>query len=371
MKLILALAALAAAHPFERRQSELSSVLAEFARQGLQEKKPFKKDISASSFPRPGAKKAVIWYGPYKIRAANYGMSMDPAGTAWTYLAGDFPKDVTVLQVESEIVYADGTRAQITNGLYNHHLAFVDSAKGAPPMAQCLNGVKGAAPPTSVFMGGSEDAGRGVYATKDPKLASGYYIGKADTIVMSGDIVNYANETKTVYTKSTIEYLEGRPAGTLDVSIQLISVTDCDGAFAVVDVPKNATQFTVASKEMQIVQDGYMVTARGHLHDGGVNVTAIINGKSACSSAAVYGAGAATHGHGGDAKADTKAPWDTISEMTYCEEGVKLSKGDKLSLVAHYDVVKHPSPGGSKLEARWPRRWRCCGRSQLRYLYDK
>jgi hypothetical protein len=71
------------------------------------------------------------------------------------------------------------------------------------------------------------------------------------------------------------------------------------------------------------------------MHDGGVGVTAYVNGKQICSSEATYGlAGGATIVDGKE--------WKTISKMSECTEPIQLVKGDKIKLVADYDNNAHP-----------------------------
>ena len=93
---------------------------------------------------RDGIIRKRLWYGPYKIKALNVRysenlssyadrsnqsttrtgnfFSMDPGGTAWSYLAQDLPRDVTILQSNATVVYKDGTEIDVNTGLYNHHL---------------------------------------------------------------------------------------------------------------------------------------------------------------------------------------------------------------------------------------------------------
>jgi len=53
-----------------------------------------------------------------------------------------------------------------------------------------------------------------------------------------------------------------------------------------------------------------------------------INGKFACESKAIYGG--------------VKGP-NAIDSMTLCtEEGIAVKKGDTMTMIATYDVSKHP-----------------------------
>jgi hypothetical protein len=99
---------------------------------------------------RKDAKRIRLTYGPYKLRAANVGVatcrsitliysqsktkvgndkSMDPAGTSYSYMAGDdFPRDVTLLSTTSAI-YDEGGKNKIdtAKGLYNQYIFYQGS----------------------------------------------------------------------------------------------------------------------------------------------------------------------------------------------------------------------------------------------------
>jgi hypothetical protein len=71
------------------------------------------------------------------------------------------------------------------------------------------------------------------------------------------------------------------------------------------------------------------------MHDGGVGVTAFVNGKQMCNSQATYGLA------GGVTIVDGKE-WKTISKMSECTEPISLKKGDKIKLTAEFDNNAHP-----------------------------
>jgi hypothetical protein len=82
---------------------------------------------------------------------------------------------------------------------------------------------------------------------------------------------------------------------------------------------------------------GTIVNARGHMHDGGVELKMVQNGKPVCVSEAIYG-GAESTLIGQDG---TK--WETINSMTECTKAIRIEKGDKMRLEAIYDTKKHPA----------------------------
>ena len=74
----------------------------------------------------------------------------------------------------------------------------------------------------------------------------------------------------------------------------------------------------------------------GHLHDGGSAMELFLNNKMICHSDAIYG------GKGGTLRLDNGKNWETISEMTDCNDVIKVKKGDLLKLKSIYDLKKHP-----------------------------
>jgi hypothetical protein len=182
--------------------------------------------------------------------------STDPGGSAWNYLADDLPKDVTILQANATVVYKDGTQIDINNGLYNHHLLVIDVSKSTPTIAIYPSRYGVQPPRMSMIRGSSEDKGGAFFSTKDGMFDSGYYVGKSDRTVMSGDIVNYTNEEKEVYALTDLQYLEGKQPGFMEA---VWSVGQCDGQIAFVRPPPGQKKFTLKSRSMKVVQDGYFL----------------------------------------------------------------------------------------------------------------
>jgi len=308
---------------------------------------PFKREFGIPSVKKPGVKKLSLWYGPFTIKALNetieeadgsapISISMDPAGTGWVAPVLQFPKDITVLRTNASIVMKDGSKATITDDLYLHHLLFFDNQKPVAEFLGC-DGSNIIPYPMSLFMAGSEDIGGGVFTTPDGRLNSGYYIGKEDTIVMAGDVVNLSNITQHVYAATEIEYIEGEVPGMMEASILMTNVGQCDGEIGAFQAPEGETKFSVNGTAMDVLQDGYIITSKGHLHDGGIDISIKINGREQCVSKAEYG------GVGATRRGPTNEVWTTIRTMTYCPGPVRVKKGDKVSLEAHYDISLHPA----------------------------
>jgi hypothetical protein len=247
---------------------------------------------------------------------------MDPAGTAWMHIAGDYPTDITILRAETSAVFSDETRARAQTGIYNHHIAFVDVSKRPPEVTRCTTRSGETPGRQSIFMGNPEDVAPTYYRVQEGNLQTGYYLAKGQPVLTTGDLVNYTNETKTVFVRAVFDYLEGKPPGLADTSLQTFRLAECDGrddylamvritdrnrvpvgfrrrrlqkqhviscvysegvgenmpgtsfispdslnfceymlSRASQDIPHDQNKFTLASKETKVVKDGYMFYA--------------------------------------------------------------------------------------------------------------
>ncbi|KAF2402560.1 hypothetical protein EJ06DRAFT_547834 [Trichodelitschia bisporula] len=305
-----------------------------------------------------GAKRLRLQYGPYKLKAANSttrvgnGMSMDKGGTGYQYLvADDYPRDVTVLETETMILDEKFQRADTKDGIYNHHNVFMDFTSAPVAAFGCEDLGKAATIPISVLSGGATEVAGMTFAAAKNEIKSGYYLTKDRHVLNMMDVVNYNNVERTVYISAEIEFLPGKVPGYLDARQQLVDPGLCSGESGTgIHPPHGVTKFSVNSTGIVVAHDGYIVNMRGHLHDGGVNIVFKVNNKEICNSVATYG-GPGHTSHTSDGKV-----WETIATTTLCDTPLKVTKGDKIYMEAHYDLEQHPSReqgghGGMKMGA--------------------
>jgi len=196
----------------------------------------------------------------------------------------------------------------------------------------------------AIFMGaGSEDPTRDYPKTKlTSKVKSGFYIGKNDKIQKMVDIVNYHEQERTLYTISEMEYFEGKPEGFVHAQSKILPMGMCDGlgALAANNIhPSIGNKKFVLSgkKDIEVIKDGYLVGTYGHLHDGGLKMVLTLNGKDVCTSSIVYG------GEGHEQVQKDGTVWKTIGKTIGCIDPIRVSKGDKLNMFAHFDFEEHPA----------------------------
>lgn len=239
-----------------------------------------------STFKRPGAKKANLLFGPYqiidaatrKITPNKNIIAMDPGRRTFMNKVTTFLTDISLLDTVVKLVYEDGSSATVDNSIYNHHIAFQDTAKKTPAIVACPGQAAKNSVPTSVLVATGEDGNSYHYAPGLPDFDSGYFIGPNDGIGVFTEIVKYTNQTKRIYASVDYNYVPGKPK--FDVSGVTLSVIQCDGAQVGIKPQKGQKVFSVNSKHMKVEMDGYIFAFRGHLHDGGDYVGVTVNGQS-------------------------------------------------------------------------------------------
>lgn len=242
--------------------------------------------------------------------------------------------DCTVISGKTDITYEDGSRANIATGVYTHHILLFDQNKRPIDFVSFCPGhydapVTVRSPFGNGFLGGGVDEFTTYYTTPDGKLDSGYYI-KDNAFLLQMEVVNYNNATQPVYLTMDYEYLPGKPDK--EAMSTLLTITGCSmrpGFHTTV------SKANLTSGDFMVTGDGWIVSARGHLHDGGSQMQLRLNGNDICNSTAIYG------GAGSKMKMDGKE-WDTISEMTVCRDMIPVKRGDYLTMSAIYDTESHP-----------------------------
>jgi hypothetical protein len=292
--------------------------------------------------------------GPYTLNVGSTNL-----GQSFFYL---LPKKLcnsegpcTVIAARVGVVYADGTPASPSNGVYIHHILTSDSTKKqthwvsncgsrtSPPLN--IAGLLGG----TAFIGTGEDSTEGgaVYTSDDGTRNTGYHIGAQDTFIGWAEIVNYNKEPKQIYVFYDLEWVPGIQGE----DVKTATLTATCGSLPIIKLSTSGPTNTTSGK-FYFMEDGRILGARGHLHDGGVKVSMYLNDKFTCASDAIYGdkaksdtgmggsgmAGGHNHGGGGQSSTSIK----TISSMTSCKGPIPVKKGDTMKLVAEYDLAKHP-----------------------------
>jgi hypothetical protein len=189
---------------------------------------------------------------------------MDPQGTSWQNILGNFPGDMTILSTETFLVYQNGSAAGVNTGIYNHHIAIADLTRPLVLIASCPGEPPKSSLRVQVFAGVGEDKGRYVYTDgqANSSLPGGYYVAKNDKIFMTTELVNYSNQEKQIYMIIDIEYTPGKVANGYDITSETLSVVQCNSESKAIRPPGDQKVFSVSSKNMTLNVDGYIINQR-------------------------------------------------------------------------------------------------------------
>ncbi|KAE9982516.1 hypothetical protein EG328_010798 [Venturia inaequalis] len=255
---------------------------------------------------------------------------MDPNGLGLVKrLSTGFCKDCTVLSGKVDVVFPNGTKAGINNGVYLHHAVTMDMTKAVPTFVKGCGGIAGSFSP---FIGGAVDGFTQYFTTEDGAYDSGFHLDQ-DTLVMQAEMVNYNKEPQEIYVQMDVEYMPDKVGN--DAMQFTLAATECSSLTQSFRPPKNAVG-EIKSADYPITADGDFIAARGHMHDSGTYVSMSINGNVVCQSNATYG------GAGSSTIVDGKE-WQTITKMSTCAGPIPVKKGDNVVIAAGYDTEKHPA----------------------------
>jgi hypothetical protein len=166
-----------------------------------------------------------------------------------------FCGDCTVLSGQIQLRYMDGTPANVSNGIFVHHV-LTSPVKSQPSFLSSCPAIGGAG-----FVGAGDDNGDKptVYAASDGSLKSGYWVSPRDVFGAQIVLVNYNTAPKQVMVYYDLHYLPGHVGS--QVKSALISAS-C-GPFGIKTSKMTAVNTT--SVPMVFAESGSIILARGHL----------------------------------------------------------------------------------------------------------
>jgi hypothetical protein len=270
----------------------------------------------------------TIEYGPYTIPAGggdphNHGTMGAIANKIVTNISKPCT-GCTLIGATPDLVYENGTKANITEGPMLHHAVFMAQSSGKSD-ATCGSSGPGLLG-ERFFATGNERT-----AIDLESLKYGYKINSTETWNMVIDLMNWETTSKTVKVKVTWKYATGTDH-TERASLRPVWL-DADGCSmdSLISVPFGISD---THYDWNATFGGKLIAAAGHIHDHGVNVE--LTNKSAseallCNSVAGYGGtGYKTHSDGRN----------HISSMGVCTGNPlgTIKKGDTLRLHGTYNV---------------------------------
>jgi len=270
--------------------------------------------LDGASAEPSGMQQTTVRYGPFVLPPAGRGGDMDHANVVLPNVAKPC-EDCFITRAEPNLVYEDGTTANLDTGLMLHHAVLFNTGR---PDTTCGK---------DTFFGrlGERFLASGNERTvKVLPPGYGYHLGH-EPVNGVFHIMNHSDETKTVWFTFKIDWLPGSTAGVRPVTPVWLDVNNCRTSEYAVPAGPTSTHWTWPS-----TITGRIVGTGGHVHTGGVR-TVLSNqttGQRICTSWAGYGTKPAYMG--------------TIESMSYCTWdtlGV-VKAGDTLDLESVYNSAK-------------------------------
>jgi hypothetical protein len=159
-------------------------------------------------------------------------INQDPNGTPFSMMANSgYCTDCTVLAAQVDVVFENGTRADIVNGVYLHHLVAGmmgnNTGKGGGSWIDMCPKPKGGAKSSGLagllgsslgsalgsggsFVGGAVDEFVDYFTSVDGRINSGFFIPANNRMFLSGEVINYLPVPQKAYVRLDIEWVPGK-----------------------------------------------------------------------------------------------------------------------------------------------------------------
>jgi len=331
----------------------------------------------------PNSKSVKLRYGPFTVPAPK---TAGGEGMLWNNPSASVEKPCSkclILGMNAGLEYPEGGDANTDTMMWLHHMVLFAVGTGAWDATCTSFGlphmIVGASVQSSerIFSSGNErtiaffnpPAGKGAAEKK-----VGYPVIAADRFGLITDLMNMNPASKSVYMTMYYDYVEDNMADWDHVKPVWFDVAQC--GTSEIGGGTAGSNFKISALPWTANFDGEVLAIGGHIHDGGINVDVLANGKVACTSKAIYGTNeeakvradiikaggippATFGGKEGGAHADMgkmsgHSGGQHIIAMTVCGEATDangspnsplnvktVSKGQTWTLNAYYDYKQH------------------------------
>ncbi|MEU8798704.1 hypothetical protein [Spirillospora sp. NPDC048819] len=269
----------------------------------------------------------TLRYGPYTIPAAADGEH----GMLPNQIDFNIEKpceNCYVTGFKPNLVYADGSNANINTGPMLHHAVIFNSSARDTVCAG----------PERVLASGNERV-ESVFPA-----GYGFRIGSRDRWTLLADLMNHAHEEKTAYVEFTFTYQSVFGSRITPVTPLWLDVGGC--ADSTWDTPPG--QESENSRTWRSTISGDLVHIRGHLHHGGIAVQTenVTTGQLMCRSVAEEGGTPEFVDHHGNTE---------ISDMPSCGGSPigRIDRGDTLKITASYRASEEGFTGVMGIMTGW------------------
>jgi len=228
--------------------------------------------------------------------------------------------DCLVTWIQAGLESLDGTVANADTEMWLHHTVFSNTQRTSVVCPTMTSGDR-------FFASGNERTPANICVNGTDH--AGYYIGSDDNFGMIAEFMNMKEEPRDVIFTMTYEFIPRVPAGFDKVRSMWLDIGGCHSSSFPAE---RDTAFQYSSPVFRSNSTGRVTSIFSHLHDGGVNIEVMKNGKVVCDAKAAYG----QCGSGSMMKDDAH-----ISSISECNDLGSTTPGDEWSLAAYYDTSKH------------------------------
>ncbi|MDP8931352.1 MAG: hypothetical protein M3O70_22980 [Actinomycetota bacterium] len=268
--------------------------------------------------PQAGVTPTTVSYGPFVLPPA-------PLGEAHlSFLLHNVPKpcqDCFLTSLRPDLVYPDGRSANLDTGVMLHHAVWFQS--GQPDITCGPETVVGRVGQRFFAAGNERTSGRFV-------PGFGYHVDDSSWALII-ELMNHTSSPKTVNVTLEVMWRPDRPAPEAasaspdmkPLTPVWLDVGNCgDSEYSAPAGPSRKRWRWTSTLQ------GRVISAAGHLHDGGVKtaLTNLATGRHICTSVAGYGRNAA---YRGSIESMSTCNWDAIGTVR---------EGEVLALDAYYDL---------------------------------
>jgi hypothetical protein len=271
---------------------------------------------TAPPMPKPRGRVAEVLYGPFPLPA------VDSGGQAhYNRIMPALPApcvNCMVTMMSPDLVYADGSSANLSTGPMLHHTVLFDPMREDPTCSRSNGGGAVGMFGHRVFASGNERTTMIMPDGYAMPVRSPWWAGIFE-------IMNHAQLPKLVFFRLTVRYLPMDDPSVKPVTPIWMDVDNCgDSQFA---VPKGRS---VSTWKWTSTLTGRIVAAGGHVHDGGTAITLrnASRGARMCTSHAAYGT-----------KPEFMGAIDTMSICPHDRIGV-VKAGEELAIDAYYNTMR-------------------------------
>jgi len=254
-----------------------------------------------------------VRYGPFALPPAGAGGDADHADIALPSLQKPCT-NCFLLGIEPDLVYADGTSANLDTGMMLHHAVLFAAGR---PDATCG--------PDQPFPG---KLGQRFFASGNERTSGqlppgfGYYVDNGN---WSGlfHVMNHSSVPKTVWFRMKVRWSPAAAGGVRPVTPIWLDMNNCQTSEYKVPAGPSSSHWTWTSN-----LTGRIVSTGGHVHNGGIRTTLTnqTTGDQICTSWAGWGRKAA---YQGSIESMSVCSWDRVGTV---------KKGEVLDLESVYDA---------------------------------